>query len=89
MKTRIKISYSELDEEGYDLFKSDLEKMIKMEPDEKIKENSKKMNWTIDEKNIIVGNDNSKYRIDFYHHDKEDGKKSYLGSMNYHPVEFK
>jgi hypothetical protein len=88
MKTIIKISYSEFNEEEYGLFKSHLEKMIKLEPDEGIKENSKKMDWTIDEKNIIVGKDKSPYRVDFYHHDKEDGKKCYLGSINYHPVKF-
>jgi hypothetical protein len=84
MNTIIKLPHASLTAEEFNTMKSDLEKLMEIEPDEKIKEESKRMNWSIDQKDIILENFNkNSYRIEFYHNEKEgEKKKCYLGSIN-------
>lgn len=87
MKTTIKIDNLDVEKEKFDKIKSELERILELKPSEEIKEFSKKMDWTIDQKDVFIKgskiNEAISYRIEFYHNDIKEGKKCYLGSMNY------
>ena len=86
MKTIIKINSLEVEKQELEIIKSDLEKLINIEPNKKIKESSQNMNWSIDQKDIVVLNEIKKvfYRVEFYHNEKEgERKKCFLGSSVY------
>jgi hypothetical protein len=88
MKIIIKIDNLDIGKEEFDKIISNLEEMAKIEPSQEIEDFSKKMKWSIDQKDISVKGSKIRetisYRIEFYHNEKEDDKKKcYLGSINY------
>jgi hypothetical protein len=86
MKTRIKTSSLDINEEEYKTIKSDLENLIRTKPNNQIIETSEKMGWKIDQKEIIIlySQKNLSYRVEFYHNEKEgERKKCFLGSSVY------
>ena len=90
MKIRIKTDSLNINEEEFMILKRDLKKLLKIEPSEEIKKSAEKFSWSIDEKEIIITKSViNHYRVEFYHHDKQEGNKCYLGSIDYHPVEVK
>ncbi len=90
MKTRIKFSPLDIEDKEFEVIKSDLEKLMQLEPSKDIISFSKGANWTIDQKDITIMNSNTiLYRVEFYHNETEgERKKCYLGSSSYNsPVE--
>ena len=87
MKTIIKIDNLDVEEEKFEKIKSELEIILKLKPSEKIEEFSKKMGWTIDQKDVFIKgsriNENIYYRVEFYHNNVKEGEKYYLGSIDY------
>jgi len=84
MEIKIKTENLNLNHEKYTRMKYDLEEIIESEAPEKIKENAKKKNKIINEKEIIVmGYPKMHYRVEFYFKNEEEGKKIYLGSIDY------
>ena len=84
MKVTIKTKNLNLSIEEFRRVCRNLEILVNSEPNEKIKESAKKMNLTINEKEIIVLENSGKlYRVNFYNLNKENNQKAYLGSRNY------
>jgi hypothetical protein len=86
METLVKSTELYINGQEFKTMVSDLEKLMQVEPNEKIIKNSKKMNWTIDERDIIILQKRIglHYRVEFHHNEKEnERKKCYLGSIEY------
>ena len=91
MKTIVKSQSLDMNIEDFEIMTSDLEKLNTIEPNKNIIEYSQRMNWSIDQKDIVIKNKNSGffYEVQFYHNAiNENNKKCYLGSDYYHsPIE--
>jgi len=87
MITTIKIDNLDVKKEEFEKIGLKLEEILKIEPDKKIEEFSQKMNWNIDQKDVFIKgskiNNNISYRVEFHHNNEKEGKKYYLGEMNY------